>query len=342
MRCRAAGVLLAVVLLVAGQGRVAADEIVTTDGSRLIGEVLALEEGSLRLRTTFAGEIVVSWENVESIETDKPLPVVFGDGNRLNALLLQDGNGKVTLATPDGTFTGTLDVNHVSAINPSPPPVKPPVKWTGSVTGSFSESSGNTERTSASLRAALARRTDKDRIRLDAGWEYGKDYDELSRRNSVLAAKYDYFFTKKGFTYLNTKLENDEFQNLRLRTSVGAGLGYQFIENERRNFFAEAGLSYVNEDFDDSDDQGFLAGRLASHFDWWIVSEKIRFLQDTELLVSFDDIEDWLITTQTDLRWKLNSRWYTNAGVRFKYDNVPDLGAEEEDILYTLGFGYEF
>ena len=87
------------------------------------------------------------------------------------------------------------------------------------------------------------------RITLKGGYFYQKDDDETTRDDQYILGKYDYFFTEKLFGYLNTRLDRDSMKELKLRTTGGAGLGYQFLETDIYNLYAEGGISYVNEDF---------------------------------------------------------------------------------------------
>jgi hypothetical protein len=55
----------------------------------------------------------------------------------------------------------------------------------------------------------------------------------------------------------------DESQDLNSLSSVGVGVGHQFFETPLTSLSLEAGLSYVNEDYDEADDDSFqLVGDL--------------------------------------------------------------------------------
>ena len=45
------------------------------------------------------------------------------------------------------------------------------------------------------------------------------------------------------------------------------GAGYQFVEIPVTNLSLEAGLTYVNEDYETGQDEGYPAGRWALDFD---------------------------------------------------------------------------
>ena len=95
-----------------------ADEVQTQDGSILYGEVLHLRNTTLTVRTTFAGEISIDWQQVTNVSTKKPLPVEFDNGDRLTALLTGTSEGQIRVSTADGVFTGMMDFERIVAINP--------------------------------------------------------------------------------------------------------------------------------------------------------------------------------------------------------------------------------
>jgi len=61
-----------------------------------------------------------------------------------------------------------------------------------------------------------------------------------------------------------------------------------------------------------------------------------------ELLDNLSQLDDWLLTGQTDLQWHINTHWYTDTGFGLQYDNVPAEGSKSLDTTYTVGFGYKF
>jgi putative salt-induced outer membrane protein YdiY len=62
--------------------------------------------------------------------------------------------------------------------------------------------------------------------------------------------KYDHFLTKKLYLNTSASFEKDRFKDLNLRTTIGLSLGYQFFETKLTSLSTEAGLAYINEDFD--------------------------------------------------------------------------------------------
>lgn len=327
---------LGILLLSAAAG---ADQVKVKNGSVLIGDIQNMTEGKLKMKTDFAGEITIPWEQVISIQTDKAVPIHIGEQGSLTGILESPEPGRAEIMAASEQVKGTIELSMITAINPPPPP---PVKWSGSIVGAYSKTTGNTENTVATIMADTKRRTKNDRLGLGLLWRYKEDEEGITERNVTFDAKYDYFFNEKLFGYGNLRLENDKFKDLRLRTSAGAGLGYQFVETDRVKFSSEGGLSYVNEDFYVAEDDDFVAGRLAYNLDAWIIEEWLRFVQNVSWLVNLDDTGDWLLYTDTSLRLKISKNWSASAGLIYNYESDPPPGTEKEDTTYLLGLAYEF
>jgi putative salt-induced outer membrane protein YdiY len=323
-----------------------ADKITLQDGSILMGTVTHMVEGQIHIETAFAGALTVPMEQIVEMETADVKPIHLHDGSVIQGTIqTREANRMDVIWGKDQTRFAVVPAD-IQAIDPPPPPPAPtptPVRWTGSVVGNLSITSGNRDTTGVGISADLARRSEDDRITLKGGYFYAEDRGNGIRDDQYLSGKYDYFFTKKFFGYLNTRLDRDAIRDLELRTTGGAGLGYQFLETDIYNLFTEAGVSYVNEDFMlDVDDQTYVAGRLAMHFGWWIIKDRLRFEEDAELLLGMTDLNDWFGISDSSLIWKWNSRLSSNASVRFEYDNTPATGRKRADTKYTLGIGYSF
>ncbi|HPP00194.1 MAG TPA: DUF481 domain-containing protein [bacterium] len=316
------------------------DTVKTVDGSILHGAVTSLLDGKLVLKTEFAGEIIIPLDKVVELETAEVMPIHLSDGTVIPGTIQPSTPGRLEVIRAEDQTRVPVVPSQIAAINPPPPP---PVKWHGSLIGDLAITDGNSQTKGIGVAGEMSRRTAEDRITLKGGYFYSEDKGEGTRDDQFISGKYDYFFTEKLFGYLNTRLDRDAIKDLELRTTGGAGLGYQFLETDIYDLFGEAGISYVNEDFsNDPDDQAYAAARFALGFGWWIVKDIVRFEENAEFLLSVEDTNDWLGISETSLIWKWTDQWSSRAGIRFEYDNTPATGFERADTKYMLGIGYTF
>ena len=309
-----------------------ADEVTLKDGSRILGTIQSLDGGELKMDGGSAGEISIPFSSVEAITTDGEHTVILADGTVLK--------GRITMSDV-GPSVGEQQVefSSIEAVNP---PAKPAVTHNGNVSLSGKATDGNSNTKSLSAFAEYIRRTDNNRTTVFADWNYSENLGELSERNASLRGKYDHFFNQKFFGYGNLSFERDDFADLDLRTTIGGGAGYQFIEDGIHSFYEEVVISFFDEKFDNSPDDEFASARFSGKFDWIIESDRISLFHYHEVFLSLDDSEDVLIDTKTGLRVNVVDNFFATLQFNLKWDNTPATGAERTDTEYLLGLGYSY
>ena len=230
----------------------------------------------------------------------------------------------------------------------APAPAETFPQWTGSLALGASWTDGNTETETLTGTFNTIRRGEDDRWTLDLYSNYGETTDRVTEDTDITtnnhggSLKYDYFVSKKLYAFGNGSGKVDHVADLDLRYVAGAGLGYQWKESETLKWGTEAGLSYVDEDFeDDTADVDFTALRLASNLAWQI-SKSTAFEQVAEVLPSLEDSED--VIARVDNRLKLNivGRWIAQIQYVLDFDGSAPPGNEETDHRVVLAVGWGF
>jgi len=179
-------------------------------------------------------------------------------------------------------------------------------------------------------------------INYTIGAEYNREEDqgEKTTKNITGFGKYDHFLNQKWFLYSSVFFEKDEFKDLNLRSSIGAGVGYQFFETPLTNLSLEAGLAYVNEDFEEGVDDDYPAGRWSLDFDRYLVDKIIQFFHFHEGFIGLEDTDDFFIRTRTGLRVPVYKNIKATVQYNFDYDKSPTPGREKEDEMFIFTLGY--
>jgi hypothetical protein len=317
-----------------------ADKVTLNDGSVIMGTVTKMVDGKIHIKTNFAGNITISATEVSGVETQETMPVHLSDGSIIHGTVKISDEGGIEVIRTEGDIKIPVQPENISAI--APPKPEPP-KWHGNIIGNLAITDGNSENKGFGISMDFAKRAENDRIGIRGGYFYSSTQGVGTRDDQYLTAKYDYFFNQKLFGYMNTRLDRDSIKDLELRTTAGTGAGYQILEDDTYTLSGEAGLSFVNETYANSiDDETYLAGRASASFIWWIVEDKLQFEEIAEILLSLDDRDDWIGISDSAITWKFNSRWSSQAAVRFEYDNTPATGQKETDTKYSVGIGYSF
>jgi len=334
-----------VVLLIAVN--VTADELRLKNGDHITGTMLRMENEVLIFKTSYAGEISIKWGEIATISTDAPIKVILGDETSVSGIATPGESGKMKVKADQILDPLTFDLAQVELINPKPP--EPAVKLTGRINIGASVTKGNSDNKNIYADSELVARTENNRFTLGGQYNRAEDDGEKSVDNKTGYIKYDHFLTEKWYFIVNATGTQDKFKDLNLRTSAGPGLGYQFLETPFTNLSIEAGVSYVNEDFEDFDkdgdvaeDDGYPAGRWAVNFDRYLLKKHVQFFHFHEGLFGFERSDDIVIRSQTGFRLPIYEGFNSTIQLNYDWDNSPSTGMENTDKTYIFTLGYQW
>jgi putative salt-induced outer membrane protein YdiY len=266
--------------------------------------------------------------------------VYFEDGSKLVGTLRSDEDGSVVVVVAGTPESAPVSLAKLRFINPSAEISGEGAKVTGHINAGLSSSSGNSQARKFYLDTESVARTRDNRFTIGGRGARTQDQDVTIESNWLGYLKYDHFFSKKWYGYTNGNFENDRFKDIRLRTTLGLGNGYQFLETEKTNLSLEGGLTYVNTDFIVAQDDAYPAARWAVKFDHRLFNSKLQFFHAHEAYVGLDDARKTFVRSQTGLRVPLMDKLNATAQYNVDWDNTPTDGAVRTDktLLLTLGY----
>lgn len=319
-----------------------ADTLIMKGGDRLSGSVVDLQGDVLTFKTSYSGKIPVKWSEVASLETTGTARFKLRDGTVMQAQAKAAADSTVVLRSGEIITTAPIALTDVTYINPPPEVTGEGLSMSGRANLGFSASRGNTDNSQLMYDVEAVARGVDNRVTVGAmGVQKNEDGEETARNNHAYL-KYDHFYAKRWYGYANTGFEEDRFKDLNLRATLGVGTGYQFFESELQNLSLEGGLTYVNEDFDTGEDEGFAAGRWALRYDRFLFGTTTQFFHTHEGLLSVEDAKDFLWQSQTGLRFPLIKDLNATVQYNIDYDNQPTGDAKKTDSAYIMSVGYEW
>jgi putative salt-induced outer membrane protein YdiY len=317
-----------------------ADEVRFKNGDKLTGQVVRMEADKLILKTTYAGEITITWQEVAAVRTDAPMKVVLKDETALEGITVAIEDGKMKLDTGKLEAPATFSMTDVKAINPEP--VKT-VKITARANASVTNARGNTNSDNYYFDGEFMARTKKNRYKIGGELTNEKADGITTSQNWLGYGNYSHFLTEKWYLYADTLFEHDEFKDLNLRTTLGAGVGYQFFETPLLNLSLSAGPAMVDENFDVAEDNDYSAGQWTINYDQYFFDKFVQLFHVNTGYVSLEDANDWFLKTRTGLRFSLYKGLTATLQYNFDWNNQPSVAAEtEEDTKFIFLLGYEF
>ena len=322
-----------------------ADEVLLTNGDRLTGQVDKITEGKLYFLSDLAGSVTIDMINVKTFTTERTVKIVLTDGTETSRQILGSTVGNVELAAEELTKAQSIKLTDIAAVNP---PKKEPPKWHGNVSVGWTSAHGNTnsETIQASANASLRREEDRIVLAADYGKAEQEDPDTGEEETTEdwwkTKGKYDYFFSKKLYGFLEGRYETDKVAELESRFIKGIGAGYQWVESDVMNFSTEAGLAHLSERFDNkTGNNNELSAQIGYHFDRKFTGQ-IKFINDLTYYPSIGEFSDYYLTTTSELRAQFTEKMFANLKAIFDYDTSPAEGKGNTDVKYIAGVGWNF
>jgi putative salt-induced outer membrane protein YdiY len=229
--------------------------------------------------------------------------------------------------------------------------------WSMKFTSGINLKSGNTEQTDINIKLSAKRRTADSRFLLDYIGNLSKT-DAVSGdlvetiNNHRLSGALDIYVTRYFFyNPINVEFYSDPFQNIELRTTVGAGLGYTFVDTGTTEWNLSAGPAFISTKYNSVQagndirvDSGSL--KISTELDTEL-TKTIDFIYKYNILISEKKSGGYshhMIATlkseiSKDLDLDISAVWD-----RITYPTADDTGfePEQDDFQLLLGMSYSF
>ncbi len=326
------------------------DVVTLKDGSVIHGEVVEMVDGVLVIKSALAADLIkIKWAEVSKLAVSHPIPFHLKEGTVLVGTAEESEPGSMNLkAGPTGS-TMAVPIDSVTKVNPI---IQSPVIYTGSINAGYSQSAGNAHLKNVSVIGDFMARTEQLRLTMLGRYVYGDNTGHLITRNARGTIKLDFFITKRLYWFASAYVENDFFQNLKLRTAISSGPGYQWIDRgdytgifKDMSFYTEAGAAYFNEDFRDNtlvSDKASFRGRVSTKWNWPLFDERFTLYHYDEIFPSLQNFSDFYFTMDNGVRFKILEGLASGFQVTTRYNNRPPPGTVNTDNLYLLTLGYAF
>jgi len=333
--------ILAVVVSLLGHSSAKADTIILDNGDRVSGKVQRLRRDRLELDTSHSGTISIDASRIISVETDGDVTVILKDYTRHIGRLIPGDTGVLTLQASPETKPVEIAPERVSVLLPGALAAE---AWriTGRATGGVTDTSGNTDVTRINVDGEIIARRNLDRWSLTGNGNQADDRGMQTEGNATIGLKYDRFMSESLYLYGGSTLEHDRLKDLRLRSTVGTGAGYQILDSHRTRLSLEGGIERVRTDFFSSQDQSNFSLGLASRFDHWLVEDLLQLFHTSQMFTNPGEIRQSFARTQTGLRMALRDGLLASVRLDFDWDGSPAPGRRSADRAVVLSVGYKW
>ena len=229
--------------------------------------------------------------------------------------------------------------------------------WTTALNAGLTMTDGNSETMAANV--GLATEGEKDglgSVIAGADFNYGEstvsstatdpatgesvvtETEETTVENAKAFANVKKTLSPMMFAYLDGSVLYDDVALIDYRATLGPGLGFYLLKNDKRQLSLEAGPSYVWEKVDGASND-YLALRFAERYSCQ-ATKTAKLVQSLEYLPEAEDFDNYLLTAEIGVEAAMNDHLSLRIVLQDKYDSTPAPGAERNDLSLIAGLGF--
>ena len=219
------------------------DWIKLVSGEWLGGEFKSMRDGALEFDSDKLNLLHLDWADVKEFRSSRSLEYVFNDGRRAVGPAIMSG-GTVRVGTGGEQYPASQLLSIVKGASSEWD------RWSGKISLGVVMRSGNTNQRDYNSILSLRRDAGRTRFDVNGSANYGTLESNKNVDNRQASAQLDVFVTKRLYVIpIAASAYADEFQNIDLRTTVSAGLGYDVVDKAKIDWTAGISAGYLKTDY---------------------------------------------------------------------------------------------
>jgi hypothetical protein len=333
------------VLMLGSAAVLTADEVKMQDGSVLRGKILSISSAFVELETAYAGALKLDRTHVVSFSTGNPVHVRLTSGTVVSGPLQAGEADAMIIKGPEGDIqTGTAAIKE-GWLTPGQDPeilarekavAELQRKWVYQAVAKISGKSGNTDEKNMGGEASATLTGKEDELKFYGSYERKETEGVKTTDERKAGMRYTSYFNDPWGWYVRQEFENDEFENIQLRSVTAAGLSYRFFNLDYKKLSANAGLSYRYETYQDNTPDNENVGLDLGLQHFYRLGNRFEINNELTYIPSVEDFANYLAVQNSYVDFPLGGSrfWKVRAGLRNDYNSQPEGGRDELDTTY--------
>ncbi|HEY7369053.1 MAG TPA: DUF481 domain-containing protein [Thermoanaerobaculia bacterium] len=316
------------------------DVVVLNNGDTVTGEIKGYSQGRLSLDTDHSGVISIKWSKIVSIASDKQFDIETTDGiHHFGSFAPSDPPGELVIVSEGQKMTiGFLDVFDLA-----------PVfqgfwrRWDGSVDFGFNYTN-STDLTQLNLDADASYRVRNHQLVFDFSTFYSEQEGAVAADRGAMSFRYDRFLKNRWLIQGGVAFERNIQLGLKLRTSVGAGLGRYVVQTNQAQLIPYAGLLLNYEQPVEGEGGENVEGLLGARYSYFMYDfPKLTISASVDIYPSFTVSGRVRVEADASVRREIVSDFYMAVSIYDSYDSKdPTTQLSRNDWGPTISVGYSF
>ncbi len=233
-----------------------------------------------------------------------------------------------------------LGVSFLTVHGVSAEEAKKAPEWKTHVELSYVATSGNTKTQTFAVKAETKREGEINRYLIKAYGLYSKSNDQETANQWLLNGRWEKILTKKMFAFVDATYLADKFSGYDYRLSLGPGVGYDFIKSEKHDLKGLFSVLYFYDKFSEGTESSdsYAAGKGEINYRWQI-RENLKFKEDANFIISFNDTDKYFLNSETGIETKINNNISLGVSYKIAYQNqlpAPDVKHTDTTFLTSL------
>ena len=320
---------------------VQADTVWLKNGDRLSGEILLLDGGKLALKTKYAGRVLIDWENIDTLRSDKALLVKRSGFETEHSQQLEAAAGGMVRVVNGQSQTVALA--EITQLVP-PRPLLEDFVWEGNLDAKLELERNQNDTNDYRLKGDSRVSHGYWRHVIKGEFEHETKNNLKVERSWQLEYDLDRFITEQWFVRSSWYEQRDEFESIDRVQSYGMGPGYRFWDNELGRFeligqyerFQLHSNSSKASDLQ-ADDTNFDAAGMEWDFKRLIAGTRLELYSTGQLALPMIDQVDYVFEGEAGLRYRVNQ--WARISLLYELNQTGGLNNTSAERKYMLGLG---
>lgn len=348
--------LVVVGALALGTTAASADTVVLANGDRLTGQVQLLDAGTLVLKTEYAGEVRIKWDQVARLETQDSLllrapglPRDFqarlapaGQAGRAVAIRAEDAPphpsaAPAQTAQAEVTAPSEIELAQMQRIV-RPHPFLSTWLFKGGLDVALDATHASSRNQNWSAAANLSARRDMWRHGLRLNYQRKTQDSVVGTNNYAAAYTVDRFLSPKLFIQGRVRFERDHIEDPSKQFIAGLGPGYQFWDDELGSLSVSGLLTHTRYTYRDETQDHFQSLGMSWAYQRYFSGKQWQLFSNGEVYRGLRGGSNYNIDAELGVRYSM-TQWMS-LYAKTSYNGVALSGqSTTRETRYSLGLG---
>ena len=214
--------------------------------------------------------------------------------------------------------------------------------WTRRVQVGGQFNDGNTKTDLIDVFSDYERSTLENTRLIELGGQWGRAASKTTANRWWLNTNFDRPIVDSWITFFTTKNEYNDLANLDYRGTASTGIGYRFLNQEKKRLITRFGPAFTIEVFQAAPWYRTSPDMFAELEVRWPLFDRTSFEHKIRVQPNILDYELVRVFSNTGLLIDLDEkdRWKLRLGLRYEYISQPSSGRQPADYFSTLSLVY--